>query len=227
MIGGSSLLSEMRTAVQAAREQFRIPLGKAKDADRELDRLAALLRRNEDFDRRRAYDREKLRDKGTPPADWTDDEEQAFQLHEREHAAWEARQTVNRKRHEAERQDRAAMLKAFAARRKTGTKGPGWKDRWDREWDKRYRPHVSAAYLWDDLEDALSSFAGEAVVPKHLELGDPKQDADQADLFAGIVAYLNGFDNPDRKLHAIHNIMLKLRRIANEQHVAKDAEGES
>ncbi len=51
-------------------------------------------------------------------------------------------------------------------------------------------------------------------------LGDPKQDAEQASLFKGIEDYLACFAEPNRKLHAIHNVMLGLRRIANEQQVA-------
>ena len=55
-------------------------------------------------------------------------------------------------------------------------------------------------------------------------LGDPQQDADQESFFDALEDYLDGFDGPDRKMHAIHNMLMKLKLMANEQHVAKGRE---
>ncbi len=89
---------------------------------------------------------------------------------------------------------------------------------WNREeWEKIEAVKKAESSDWAS-ED--SWFFGEGKVSsKDYELGDPQQDANQEMLFASLKEYFDEFEEPNRRLNVIHNIIRKLRSVANDCHV--------
>lgn len=98
-------------------------------------------------------------------------------------------------------------------------------ERWQKEhgddFQRRNNPKERQERI---LKSVLSDLFGNGGDPERWQLGDPKQDENQSDLFAGLSRYFDSFPNPDRRLAAIHNVMIWLRSLGNEQHVKKGKE---
>ena len=91
--------------------------------------------------------------------------------------------------------------------------------KWNREeWEKIQKWNKQRESYWSGWSDWQEAFTGEykPQAEKDFKLGNAQDDANQDALFGALVDYFNDFDNPNRRLNAIHNVVQKLRSVANE-----------
>jgi hypothetical protein len=87
---------------------------------------------------------------------------------------------------------------------------PQWtREEWDRikGWEKekkQERWYRAGSYAWEETSDET------------FDLGDPNDDSKQTALFAALDQYFEGFDDTNRKLHALHNLVKKLKHIGSD-----------
>ena len=88
---------------------------------------------------------------------------------------------------------------------------PVWnRDEWEKiqEWDREREEKESFG--------GFNSFFNFEEPDQEFNLGNPQEDANQEALFGALVDYFDYWNNPHYRLNAIHNVVKKLRRIAND-----------
>lgn len=136
------------------------------------------------------------RDRGETPDGWTDSDE-------KEYKRWKYDSILE------------AGIRYYEGKRKTLP--DSWSESHEREYRRRKRAQEQ---FWNRFFCAVDD-GGEA-----LHLDDPDKDRDQKQLFKALDEYFGKFDNDNRKLEAISNVIKKLRRKANECHVTISGTGQ-
>jgi hypothetical protein len=94
-----------------------------------------------------------------------------------------------------------------------GLKGaPDWtREEWEkvRAWKRK-----NDSYNWGDWGKVFENLFTESDYT--VTLGDPNLDANQEELFSALEEYFGDFDDPNRRLNAMHNVVKRLKHIAND-----------
>ena len=92
-------------------------------------------------------------------------------------------------------------------------RSPVWnREEWDKIQARNKQKKAPFGADWDKL------LGGDSAADHDYSLGDPQTDANQSGLFAALEEYFQEYDEPNRRLSAIHNALLKLKEFANACH---------
>lgn len=159
-----------------------------------------------EWEKRRAANKAKqakldARAEGEIPEGWTEEDEKDWtdpENEDRKDRLWE-------KRDEAQG-DPAEFMKR-------------WNQSWSAEDERLYQEYERKRREWSrEWDNSFGNLFG--FTEDKWTLGGAEQDKDQEALFRALDKYFDGFSDDNRKLHAVHNCIKKLKEVALTCHVA-------
>jgi hypothetical protein len=180
-------------------------------------------------ERERQYEMFKVRCTGAKPEGWTDEWEKRWRLSgEYSYVNEFVADTLFPKRRHAKDDIKEYMRERW---------GIEWLDEQETYFQKReeqrtesfdWKENIRNAFLGKDI-GKMFGFGNPSASLEDYGLADPELDKEQGKLFSVMEQYLDRFSDPHRKLNAIQNAMIWLRRYGNkmQQEIGRQDGGEA